>query len=157
MATDRTIRIGVFEPLSGVNSSQGNLELIGIQLANELYPEVLGKKVDLIIADNQSDIYVAETVAQDLTRQNPQVILGSYGETLTLIAGEAAKANNIPGITITSTNPLITINNQYYFCATYAESKQGSALANFVYTQKGITRVATVKAGRRRDGDRKYQ
>ncbi len=59
VATDRTIRIGVFEPLSGVNSSQGNLELIGIQLANELYPEVLGKKVDLIIADNQSDIYVA--------------------------------------------------------------------------------------------------
>ncbi len=145
VATDRTIRIGVFEPLSGVNSSQGNLELIGIQLANELYPEVLGKKVDLIIADNQSDIYVAETVAQDLTRQNPQVILGSYGETLTLIAGEAAKANNIPGITITSTNPLITINNQYYFCATYAESKQGSALADFVYTQKGITRAATVK------------
>lgn len=92
VATDRTIKIGVFEPLSGENREQGNLELMGIQLANELYPEVLGKQVELIIADNQSDIYVAETVAQELVSQNPQVVLGSYGETLTLIAGEAVKA-----------------------------------------------------------------
>ena len=145
VATDRTIKIGVFEPLSGENREQGNLELMGIQLANELYPEVLGKQVELIIADNQSDIYVAETVAQELVSQNPQVVLGSYGETLTLIAGEAVKANNIPGIAITSTNPLITVNNQYYFCATYAESKQGDALADFVYAQQGKTKAATVK------------
>lgn len=145
VATDRTVKIGVFEPLSGKNSSQGNLELMGIQLANELYPEVLGKKVELILTDNQSDIYVAETVAQELVSQNPQVILGSYGEMMTLIAGEAAKANNIPGITIASTNPLITVNNQYYFCATYAESKQGDALADFVYNRQGKTKAATIK------------
>ena len=41
VAKDRTIKIGVFEPLSGQNKEQGNLELMGIQLANELYPERL--------------------------------------------------------------------------------------------------------------------
>lgn len=40
---------------------------------------------------------------------------------------------------------MITVNNQYYFCATYAESKQGDALADFVYTQQGKTKAATVK------------
>jgi len=145
VAKDRTIKIGVFEPLSGENKEQGNLELMGIQLANEMYPEILGKKVELIIADNQSDIYVAETVAQELVSQKPQVVLGSYGETLTLIAGDAVKANNIPAISITSTNPLITVNNQYYFCATYSESKQGDVLADFVYTKQKKTKAATVK------------
>lgn len=143
--SERTIKIGVFEPLTGENKEQGNLELMGIQLANEMYPEVLGKKVELIVADNQSDIYVAETVVQELLSQQPSVVLGSYGETLTLIAGDAVKANNIPAIAITSTNPLITVNNQYYFCATYAESKQGDALANFVYTEQKKTKAATVK------------
>ena len=103
--SERTIKIGVFEPLTGENKEQGNLELMGIQLANEMYPEVLGKKVELIVADNQSDIYVAETVVQELVSQQPSVVLGSYGETLTLIAGDAVKANNIPAIAITSTNP----------------------------------------------------
>lgn len=145
VAKDRTIKIGVFEPLSGENKEQGNLELMGIQLANELYPEVLGKKVELVVSDNQSDIYVAETVMQELVSQNPQVVLGSYGETLTLIAGDAVKANNIPAIAITSTNPLITVNNPYYFCTTYAESKQGDALADFVYTQQKKSKAATVK------------
>lgn len=143
--SERTIKIGVFEPLTGENKEQGNLELMGIQLANEMYPEVLGKKVELIVADNQSDIYVAETVVQELVSQQPSVVLGSYGETLTLIAGDAVKANNIPAIAITSTNPLITVNNQYYFCATYAESKQGDALADFVYTEQKKTKAATVK------------
>ena len=145
VAKDRTIKIGVFEPLSGQNKEQGNLELMGIQLANELYPEVLGKKVELIVSDNQSDLYVGETAIQELVLQNPVVVLGSYGETLTLLAGDVVKANNIPGIAITSTNPLITVNNQYYFCATYAEAKQGDALADFVYNEQKKSKTVTVK------------
>lgn len=143
--SERTIKIGVFEPLTGENKTQGSLELMGIELANEMYPEVLDKRVELIVADNQSDMYVAETVIQELVSQQPSVVLGSYGETLTLIAGDAVKANNIPAIAITSTNPLITVNNQYYFCATYAESKQGDALADFVYTKQKKSKAATIK------------
>ena len=77
--------------------------------------------------------------------QKPSVILGSYGETVTLVAGDAVKANNIPAISITSTNPLITINNDYYFCATFSETKQGDALADFVYTSQQKQTAATVK------------
>ena len=145
VAADGTIRIGVYEPLSGEYRQQGNEERIGIELAHELYPEVAGKKVELIYADNQSDMYAAETAIEELMAQNPSVILGSYGDTVTLVAGDAVKANNVPAISISSTNPLITVNNPYYFCATYAESKQGDALADFVYTQQGKTKAATVK------------
>ena len=40
------IKIGVFEPLTGANAAGGELEVRGIELANELYPEVLGKKIE---------------------------------------------------------------------------------------------------------------
>ena len=43
------IRIGVYEPLTGANAASGELELEGFKIANELYPEVLGKKVELVI------------------------------------------------------------------------------------------------------------
>lgn len=145
MAADGTIRIGVYEPLSGEYRQQGNEERIGIELAHELYPEVAGKKVELIYADNQSDMYAAETAIEELMAQNPSVILGSYGDTVTLVAGDAVKANNVPAISISSTNPLITVNNPYYFCATFADTKQGDALADFVYTVQAKSTAATVK------------
>lgn len=81
-AQERTIKIGVFEPLSGKNKTEGNEELMGIELAHDLYPTVCGKKVELVYGDNKSDIYTGETVIQELISANsPSVILGSYGET----------------------------------------------------------------------------
>ena len=38
------IKIGIFEPLSGANAAGGQLEVEGMELANELRPTVLGKK-----------------------------------------------------------------------------------------------------------------
>ena len=52
---DDVIKIGVFEPLTGANAAGGELEKEGIELANKLYPEVLGKKVELVVVDNKSD------------------------------------------------------------------------------------------------------
>ena len=38
------IKIGVFEPLTGANAAGGAMEVEGIELANEMFPEVLGKR-----------------------------------------------------------------------------------------------------------------
>ena len=48
--SDDVIRIGVFQPITGANAAGGALEVEGAKLANEMYPEVLGKKVELVIA-----------------------------------------------------------------------------------------------------------
>lgn len=145
LQNEDTIKIGVFEPLSGKNKEQGNLELMGIELAHQMKGEVLGKKIELIVTDNKGEVDIAETVINELVSNEPAVILGSYGETMTLVASDAVKTSGIPAIAITSTNPLITINNDYYFCATFSESKQGDALADFVYNGQKITKAATVK------------
>lgn len=145
VAQNKTIKIGIYESQSGQNSSQGKEEVKGIELAHELYPTVLGMDVELIYADNQSDMYVAETVIQELLSQKPSVVLGSCGETVTLVASDYVKVANVPAITISATNPLITANNDFYFSATYTETRQGDALAEFAYTGCGNDLVATVK------------
>ena len=48
---DDTIKIGVFEPMTGATAAGGAMEKEGFDLANELYPEVLGKKVELVYGD----------------------------------------------------------------------------------------------------------
>ena len=146
VAKEKTIKIGVFEPTSGSLKTQGKEEVMGIELAHDLYPTACGKTVELVYADNKSDMYEAEAAIQELiSSSSPSMILGSYGETLSLIAGKYIEAANIPSITISSTNPLITANNSYYFSATYSEARQGDALADFAYLSQNKDMVATVK------------
>ena len=145
-SSEKTIKIGIYEPMTGQYKEQGKEEVAGIELANKLYPTVLGKKVELVYADNKSNMYDGETAIQELLSGSPSVVLGSYGETLTLVASDYIKATNTPAITISSTNPLITVNNPYYFSAAYTETRQGDALAEFAYTSAKKDVVATVKA-----------
>ncbi len=145
------IRIGVFEPLSGKEKEHGELELRGIELAHELYPEILGKKVELVYADNKSDIDVAASVAQTLVDKKVSVVLGSHGSTLSLVGGEYFAKAKIPSITITSTNPLVTSSSEYSFRTCIVESFQGVALAKYA-----VEEVGTSKAAIFRDADDDY-
>ncbi|MHB0897554.1 MAG: ABC transporter substrate-binding protein, partial [Spirochaetales bacterium] len=69
-AAPKTVKFGVFEPLTGANAGGGALEVEGIKLANELYPTVkVGDKeykIELVIADNKSDKVEAANAAQRL-------------------------------------------------------------------------------------------
>jgi branched-chain amino acid transport system substrate-binding protein len=139
------VKIGVFEPLSGKDKEHGELELQGIELAHELFPEVIGKKVELVYADNKSDVDVAAAAAQDLVDKKVSVVLGSYGNTLSLVGGEYFTKAKIPAITITAANPLVTSSSDYYFRTCFVESFQGVALAKFAVEQIGTSKAAIFK------------
>jgi len=143
--TEETVRIGVFEPLTGENSKDGELELQGIELAHELYPEVLGKQVELVYADNKSNTDIAESAAQELVDKKVSVVLGSWGSALSLIGGEYFAEARIPAISITATNPLVTSSNEYYFRTCYVESFEGVALAKYAVEQMGYKKAAILR------------
>lgn len=143
--TSDTIKIGVLEPQTGNDSSNGELELQGIELAHQLVPQVLDKPIELVYADTQSSIYVAETAAEDLAARNPAVILGSYGEAVTLTASQIFAREGIPSIAITATNPLITANNDYYFRVAFSDASQGRALADYAFEGLGQAQAGIVR------------
>lgn len=140
-----TIKIGIYEPITGEHKAEGSLEVAGIELANKVLPEILGKPVELIYADNKSNMYEAETAITELMNQKPQVVIGSYGEVMSIEASSFLEESRTPGITVTCTNPLITSNNPFYFTATYTESRQGDALAAYSVNDQKRDAAAVIK------------
>ncbi|MBQ2747364.1 MAG: ABC transporter substrate-binding protein [Firmicutes bacterium] len=143
--TYETVKIGVFEPLTGPDKEYGQLEKMGIELAHEIMPTCLAKPVELIYADHESDIYVAEAKIQELISKEPTIILGSYGNVYSMIAGDYVEEAKIPTIAITNTNPLVTANNSYYFRVSPVDSYQGIALAKFTFEHLGATQAAIIR------------
>ncbi|NLY71676.1 MAG: ABC transporter substrate-binding protein [Clostridiales bacterium] len=143
---DDVIRIGIFEPLSGSDKKGGELEIKGIKLAHELYPTVLGKKVELVYVDNKSELDIAQKAAQELVDKQVDIVLGSYGNALSLAGGEIFEAAKIPAINITGTNPLITKGNPYYFRICIVDSFQGVMAAKYVYNYLETDKVVIMKA-----------
>ncbi|MDR1587551.1 MAG: ABC transporter substrate-binding protein, partial [Treponema sp.] len=132
------IKIGVFEPMTGANAAGGAMEVEGIRLANELNPtiEVGGKtyKVELVVVDNKSDKVEAATAVQRLIDGDKvQVILGSWGSSLSMAGGEVARDAKIPVIGLSCTNPLVTAGNDYYFRVCFIDPFQGTVMANYAF------------------------
>ncbi|MBC3804062.1 ABC transporter substrate-binding protein [Acetobacterium fimetarium] len=140
------IKVGVFEPLTGANASGGELELEGVQLANKARPEVLGKKVELVTADNKSDKAEATTAAARLIEKDKVcAILGSWGSSLSMAAGDLVKSNKVPAIALSATNPQVTLGNDYYFRVCFLDPFQGTVMANYAAKTLGAKKVAIVQ------------
>lgn len=131
-AADETIKIGIIEPQTGRDSSYGTEELRGFKIANELVPEVLGKKIELLYADTQSDMDVAETTVAGVIDKKPAVVLGGYGNVVSLVASSLLGQARIPAIGTTATNPLIVDNNSYYYRVAFTDSVQGKLVADYI-------------------------
>ena len=141
----KTVKVGVFLPLTGDNAAGGELELRGIKLANKLHPEVNGKKIELVVADNKSDKAEAANVAARLIEKDKvKVILGSYGSSLAMAAGNIVKEAKVPAIGTSCTNPQVTLNNDYYFRACFIDPFQGTVMANYAF-KKGFKKIAIVQ------------
>ncbi|GKU27705.1 ABC transporter substrate-binding protein [Clostridium folliculivorans] len=141
-----TIKIGVFEPLTGANAGGGELEVEGIKLANKLYPEVNGKKIELVIVDNKSDKVEASNAASRLVEKDKvTAIIGSWGSSLSMAAGDIIKKAKIPTVATSATNPLVTKGNDYYFRVCFIDPFQGTVMANYAYSKLNAKKVAIVQ------------
>ncbi|MBW7572024.1 ABC transporter substrate-binding protein [Caproiciproducens faecalis] len=140
-----TIKIGVFEPLTGANAAGGEAEVEGIKIANKLYPEVLGKKVEVVVADNKSDKAQATTaVARLIEKDKVSAIIGSWGSSFSMAAGDLVKKNKVPAVGASCTNPLVTKGNDYYFRVCYLDPFQGTVMANYAF-KSGAKKAAIIQ------------
>ena len=140
------IKIGVFEPMTGANAAGGQMTVEGIELANELKPEVLGKKVELVIVDNRSDkVEAANAVTRLIEKDGVVAIIGSYGSSLSMAAGDIVKQKKVPAVGCSPTNPLVTLNNDYYFRVCFIDPFQGTVMANYAVNELGAKTAAVIQ------------
>ena len=141
---DSSITIGVIEPQSGRYADKGKDEIKGIELANSIYNNVDGYKVNLVKVDTQSTVAGTETAIKALTEMQPVAIIGAAGEASSLTIGEYLDEAQIPAITPAATNPLITQNSTYYFRACVTESQMGEGLAEYAAQELGSRKIGVV-------------
>lgn len=142
------IKIGVFEPLTGENGGGGLQELDGIKYANKMYPEVLGKKIQLVVVDNKSDKGEGTTsVSRLIEKDKVAAIIGSYGSGVSIAAGDIIKNAKIPAIGASCTNPMVTQGNEYYFRACFIDPFQGKVMANYALERGAKTAAVIMQNG----------
>ena len=132
---EKVVKIGVFEPSSGDSASGGKKEILGMQYANALTPEITigGEtyKVELVYGDNGSSTDKAPSAASSLVSAGVSVVLGSYGSGVSMAGGPKFEEAGIPAIGVTCTNPNVTAGNSYYFRICFLDNFQADVLANF--------------------------
>ncbi len=146
-----TIKIGVFEPTTGENSSGGMQEILGIRYANTVAPTVTIHKttytIELVEADNQSDKTAAISAAQALVDAGVVGVLGSYGSGVSIAAAQTFIDASIPAIGASCTNPQVTAGNNYYFRICFLDTLQGKALAAYAAAQGYQTAAVISQTG----------
>lgn len=132
--------------MTGANAAGGALEIEGVKLANKLYPEVLGKKIELVVVDNKSDKVEAASAASRLVeKEKVTAIIGSWGSSLSMAAGDVVKKAKVPAVAASATNPLVTEGNEYYFRVCFIDPFQGKVMANYAYNKLNAKKVAIVQ------------
>jgi branched-chain amino acid transport system substrate-binding protein len=144
-SSGNVVKIGVFEPQSGDNGAGGKQEILGMQFANYLTPnvDIGGKtyKVELVYADNQSANDKAPSAAQTLVSAGVSVVLGSYGSGVSIAASSVFGDAGIAAIGVTCTNPAVTLGNNHYFRICFLDPFQGTVLANFAKDKFSATKA----------------
>jgi branched-chain amino acid transport system substrate-binding protein len=145
-SSDDVIKIGVFEPLTGANGAGGADEYDGIKLANKLFPEVLGKKVELVVVDNKSDKVEAANAATVLAqKEKVNAVLGSWGSSLSMAGGPIFAEAKIPAVAVSATNPAVTKGNDFYFRVCFLDPFQGTVGAAYAFNELKAKKVAIIR------------
>ncbi len=144
------IKVGEFASLTGSEATFGQSSHEGTALAIEdlnAAGGVLGKKIDLITEDDQSQAGQPATVVRKLISSDGVVaILGEVASSRSLEAAPICQENKIPMISPSSTNPKVTEVGDYIFRVCFLDSFQGTTvLAGFAHKTLKLKSVAVLK------------
>ena len=126
------IRLGVYLPMTGGVAAFGKMEWAGIQVANSMEPEVLGKKIDLVLLDTRSEQIEASNVVSLLVEMKVAGIIGEAISANTMAGNPISEKAHIPSVSPTATNPLVTQGKTYAFRACFIDPFQAEVAARFV-------------------------
>ena len=126
------IRLGVYLPVTGGVAAFGKMEWAGIQVANSMEPEVLGKKIDLVLLDTRSEQIEASNVVSLLVEMKVAGIIGEAISANTMAGNPISEKAHIPSVSPTATNPLVTQGKKYAFRACFIDPFQAVVAARFV-------------------------
>ena len=145
-AEGNEIVIGEYGSLTGDKSTFGTSTQKGVDLAIEEVNAaggVLGKKVRVIVEDDQGKPEEAANAVQKLVNQDKVVaVIGEVASSNSLAAAPACQAGKVPMISPSSTNEKVTEVGDYIFRVCFIDPFQGTVMSKFARNTLKVTKVA---------------
>lgn len=142
------IKIGVAGPMTGDQSKMGMDFRNGVSLAVEEWNSkggVLGKKIELIIGDDQHDPKQAVSLANKMVNDGIAGVIGHFNSSCSIPASDIYNRGGIPMISPGSTNPQFTEKGyRGVFRVCGRDNQQGKVGADFVTSQLKLKKVAVI-------------
>lgn len=140
------IKIGFNLEITGPVAGYGQMGWEGAQLMRELMPmEVLGRPVEFVLVDNKSDrVEASNATSRLIEREKVVAIIGPMISGSTLAAGDICEKKEVPIISPSATNPLVTQGKSYVFRACYIDPFQAEIAAKYSYEDLGARTAAVL-------------
>lgn len=145
LKNQNSIVVGVYEPLSGLASSGGLMELRGIEIAHKLYSDINGFPIEMEILDNQSRKDQAVNAVTELIESyHANAIIGSWGSDYAIAAAPIIENSKVPTIGASCSSPQVTMGNQFYSRVCNIDSVQTKAMAKFIINNYSPRKIAII-------------
>ena len=139
------VTIGCYLPMTGSAAAMGQMVWEGVQIARQIRPKVLNQEVKLVLVDTKSDkMEAANAVSRLIEKDGVAAIIGEVISSDTLAGSPIAERAQVPNITPTATNPLVTQNKVFAFRACFADDLQGKVAARYAWEHLKARRVAVL-------------
>lgn len=143
------IKVGEYGSLTGGTATFGISSKQGIELfVDKLNAAggVGGKKIHVLVEDDQSRPEEAATAVNKLTAQDGVVaVLGEVASSRSLAAAPICQGAGVPMISPSSTNPKVTEIGDYIFRVCYIDPFQGMVIAKFAKNTLHFTKGAVFR------------
>lgn len=145
---EEVIKVGVAAQMTGAEAKMGNDFKNGIDIAVEEWNAkggVLGKKIEIVVGDDQADPKQAVSVANKLVNDGVAGIIGHFNSSCSIPASDVYNRANLPMITPASTNPLLTgrgYRGVFRVCGT--DEQQGKVASDFARARLNVRKAAVL-------------
>lgn len=145
-----TIKIGALYNVTGEQASLDGPSLNGAKLAVKEINEaggVLGKQIELVTVDGQTDQTASTNGASKLVDQDKvSAIIGFSDSNYALAAGPIAQQAQVPFVTSGATLPSLPEQvGDYFFMAAFGDDAQAYAIADYAVKEMGAKTVYVLK------------
>ena len=140
-SSTETIKIGMFGPYTGDYAEYGLAVLNGAKLA----VEESGNAVEIVNIDTQGDPTAAVNAYNKLVDEGVVAFLGGVLSGESVAVGSASQSNGkLPIISASATAVDFSLTGKNVFRGCFTDPHQGVAMADYVFNEMGIKKVATI-------------
>lgn len=151
-SSDKEIKIGLLNEMTGGNATIGSAAANGAKLAiKEINANggLLGKQIKAVVADNKSEpSEAANAMTKLLTQDRVVAVTGTFSSSNAIAAASVAEANKKPYLVAGATNPKVTVDDKtktvkkFIYRVCFIDPFQGTVAANFASNNLKVKKAA---------------